>query len=237
MAVRAVTFDFWRTLFSDPREPVERRQIRIDALCKVTGATPETAHRALLTSESEFLQHHIREQCTLGPIDAVAIVSRELGIPIVYRDARELAEIFGSAILHHPPVAIADGLEAVRAASEHFPIGIISDAGISPGKSLRTILENNGYAPHFTHMAFSDEVGVAKPQALMFDCAARALGVQMNELLHIGDLEGTDIRGAKTVGASAALFVGDHDRYRNNNSADYIIESWKHFLELLPSIA
>lgn len=237
MAVRAITFDFWRTLFSDPREPVERRQIRIDAVCKATGATPEAALRALLTSETEFLQHHIREQRTLGPIDAVAIVSRDLGVPINGNAAHELAEIFGSAILHYPPVAIADSLEAVRAASERFPIGIVSDAGISPGKSLRTILQQNDYAPFFTHMAFSDEVGVAKPQALMFDTAASALGVKTNELLHIGDLEGTDIRGAKAVGARAALFVGDHDRYRTNNSADYIIEDWKHFLELLPSIA
>ncbi|MCC6797074.1 MAG: HAD family hydrolase [Candidatus Hydrogenedentes bacterium] len=236
MAVRAITFDFWRTLFSDPREPVERRQIRIDAVCKVTGAAPNEVHRALLTSETEFLQHHIREQCTLGPIHAVAIVSRELGVPIADNAAQDLAEIFGAAILHYPPVAIADGLEAVRAASKRFPIGIISDAGISPGKSLRVILERNGYAPHFKHMAFSDEVGVAKPQALMFDTAARALGVERNELLHIGDLEGTDIRGAKAVGASAALFVGDHDRYRSNNSADYIIENWNHFLELLPTI-
>lgn len=236
MAIRAITFDFWRTLFSDPREPVERRQIRINALCKVTGAPPDAAHRALLTSETEFLQHHIREQRTLGPIDAVAIVSRELGVSINDRDAHELAEIFGSAILHHPPVAIPGGLEAVRAAAARFPIGIISDAGISPGKSLRTILERNGYAPHFKHMAFSDEVGVAKPQALMFDSAARALGVDTNELLHIGDLEGTDIRGAKAVDARAALFVGDHDRYRTNNSADYIIEDWEQFLELLSTI-
>lgn len=237
MAVRAITFDFWRTLFSDPREPIERRQIRIDAVCKVTGAAPGEVHRALLTSETEFLQHHIREQCTLGPIDAVAIVSRELGVPIADNAAHELAEIFGSAILHCPPVAIPGGLEAVRAAAQRFPIAIISDAGISPGKSLRTILERNGYAPHFKHMAFSDEVGVAKPQALMFDSTARALGVKKNELLHIGDLEGTDIRGAKAVGARAALFIGDHDRYRANNSADYVIENWKHFLELLPSIA
>jgi len=236
VAVRAITFDFWRTLFSDPREPVERRQIRIDALCKATGATPEAALRALLTSESEFLQHHIRTQCTLGPIDAVAIVGRELNVSINDRDAIELAEIFGSAILHYPPIAIPGGLEAVLAAAARFPIGIISDAGISPGKSLRTILEHNGYAQHFKHMAFSDEVGVAKPQALMFDTAARALGVEKNELLHIGDLEGTDVRGAKAVGARAALFVGDHDRYRTNNSADYIIEDWKHFLELLPTI-
>lgn len=237
MPVRAITFDFWRTLFSDRVEPVERRHIRIDALCRATGAAPESAKRALLTSEMEFLHHHIREQRTLGPLDAVRIVARELGVAIADDVAHELAEVFGSAILGFPPGPIADGLNAVRAAAQRFPVGIISDAGISPGKSLRTILDRNGFTPHFRHMAFSDEVGAAKPQALMFETAANGLGVQASELLHIGDLEGTDIQGAKRLGARAALFVGDHDRYRNNTTADYIVESWAHFMELISSIA
>ena len=147
MAIRAITFDFWRTLFSDPREPVERRQIRIDALCKVTGASPGAAHRALLTSETEFLQYHIREQRTLGPIDAVAIVSRELGVQIDDRDAHELAEIFGSAILHHPPVAIPGGLEAVLDATENLHEGLwplVRELGV--GEQLDRI-ERRGSLP------------------------------------------------------------------------------------------
>jgi putative hydrolase of the HAD superfamily len=237
MPVRAITFDFWRTLFSDRAEPAERRQIRIDAVRRATGASPHLVRQALLLAETEFLQHHIKQQCTLGPLDAVLIVERELDVVLPEKVRYELANIFGSAVLHYPPVAIEGGLAAVRAASEHYPVGIISDAGISPGKSLRIILDRNGYSPHFTHMAFSDEVGVAKPQALMFETAARGLDVKVSELLHIGDLEGTDIRGAKQVGARAALFVGDHDRYRNQNSADYVFENWAHFMEVLPSIA
>lgn len=237
MAIRAITFDFWRTLFADRVEPVERRQIRIDALCRATGVQPENAKQALLTSEYEFLQHHIKEQRTLSPMDAVHIVARELRVEIAADTAAYLAEVFGTAILAFPPVPIPDGLDAVRYASERFPIGIISDSGISPGKSLRTILERNGYAPYFGHMSFSDEIGVAKPQALMFESAARGLGVDVCEILHIGDLEGTDIQGAKRAGARAALFVGDHDRYRDHNTADYVLENWAHFVEMFPSLS
>lgn len=237
MSVRAITFDFWRTLFTDRAEPVERRQIRVDALCRATGVAPEDAKRALLVSEAEFLQHHIREQRTLGPINAVHIVARELGVAFPSDVAQQLAAVFGTAIIQFPPEPVEDGLLAVRAASERFPVGIISDAGISPGKSLRVSLDRHGFTPYLRHMAFSDEVGVAKPQPLMFESAARGLGVGVTELLHIGDLEGTDVVGAKRVGARAALFVGDHDRYRNHTTADYIIENWRHFIELLPTIA
>ena len=236
MAIRAITFDFWRTLFADGVEPVERRQIRIDALCRATGANPEAARQALLAGETEFLHHHINDQRTLNPIDAVHIVARELKVSIDDVTANELAEIFGAAILEYPPGPIEGGLDAVRAAAQRLPVGIISDSGISPGKSLRTILDRNGYSPYLRHMAFSDEVGVAKPQALMFESTAQALGIQVDELLHIGDLEGTDIQGAKRVGARAALFVGDHDRYRNHTTADYIFENWQHFLEVFPTI-
>ena len=237
MAIRAITFDFWRTLFTDPRDPVERRQIRIDALCRATSVKPDDAKRVLLIAESEFLEYHIREQRTLSPIDAVRVAARELNVVIGDETAHELAEVFGAAILEYPPTPIANGIDAVRAAAARFPIGIISDTGISPGRSLRTVLDRNGYTPSFRHMAFSDEVRMAKPHARMFETTANALGVRVSELLHIGDLEGTDIRGAKAVGARAALFVGDHDRHRNHTTADYIIENWGHFQELLASIA
>ncbi|MCP4644328.1 MAG: HAD-IA family hydrolase, partial [bacterium] len=95
----------------------------------------------------------------------------------------------------------------------------------------------HGFIDHFGALAFSDEVGVAKPQAKMFETAARGLGVRMDELLHIGDLEITDIVGAQAVGAKAALFTGENDRHLNATKAEYTFETWQAFVEALPSIA
>ncbi|HRI88003.1 MAG TPA: HAD family hydrolase [Candidatus Hydrogenedentes bacterium] len=234
MAVRAITFDFWRTLFCEAREPVERRQLRTDAVSRAAGVAPEAAEKALHVAESDFLHHHVHQQQTLGPPDAVRIVERELGIRFDANTRLELAHIFGTAILSYPPEPIPHAVEAVRAAAERFPIGIISDAGISPGSSLRQLLDMHGMMPYFRVLAFSDEVGVSKPQTLMFETAARGLGVGLHELLHIGDLQATDIAGAQSIGSKAALFVGDNDRYRASTTADFILESWAHFVEWLP---
>ncbi|MDZ4859600.1 MAG: HAD family hydrolase [Candidatus Hydrogenedentes bacterium] len=236
MAVRAITFDFWRTLFRESREPVERRQLRIDAVREHANVASETVERALHAAESEFLHHHVHQQRTLGPPDAVRIVERELDLQFDPDTRLALAYTFGTAILAYPPEPIPHAIDAVRAAAERYPAGIISDAGISPGSSLRALLDLHGFTPHFRVMAFSDEVGVSKPQTLMFDMAARGLGVGMHELLHIGDLQATDIAGAQAVGAKAALFVGDNDRYRAGTTADIVLGSWAGFIKWLPEL-
>ena len=70
----------------------------------------------------------------------------------------------------------------------------------------------------------------------MYRHAADALNVHHTDLMHIGDLEPTDVRGALNVGASAALFGGDNKRYVEQSKADYVFTSWTQFIEQLPSI-
>lgn len=237
MPVRAITFDFWRTLFHEARDPEQRRLIRIRAVCDATGASPEAARAALQKSEREFMQHHIERQQTLGPEDAVRIVMREVNAELSQDVQKRLAEVFGTAILHFPPIPIEGALDAVKAAARRGPVGVISDSGLSPGSSLRTLLERNGFLPYFESVVFSDEVGVSKPHARMFDACAAGLGVEPSELLHIGDLETTDVAGAKAVGARAALFAGDNDRHVENTTADYVFMTWNDFLDVLPQLS
>jgi putative hydrolase of the HAD superfamily len=235
MAIRAITFDFWCTLFRDANGS-ERQRIRTEAFVAATGASEEATVEALSDATREFFRHHIEEQRTLEPIDAVRMAAKTVGATLSEQEQERLAAIFGTAILAHSPVPIEGALEAVRAAADWGPIGIVSDSGMSPGSSLRKLLERHGFIDHFGALAFSDEVGVAKPQAKMFETAAEGLGVRVDELLHIGDLELTDIDGARAVGAKAALFTGENDRHLNETKADYTFETWQEFVEVLPSI-
>lgn len=236
MAIRAITFDFWRTLFHDAGDPARRRRIRIEALCEATGVTPERAEGALRRAEHDFLLHHISEKRTLGPADAVDMAARTLGVTINDYKRQELAKVFAEAILYDPPTPIPGALEAVEAAARWFPVGVVSDSGISPGSSLRVLLDQQGFTKYLGALAFSDEVGVAKPQPAMFETAARHLRVASHELLHIGDLELTDIAGAKGVGAKTALFAGDNSKYLETTSADYTFTDWSEFVQILPSL-
>lgn len=234
--LEAITFDFWRTLFYDPKPALRRREIRAEALMGVVDISREQALVALQHVERAFLEHHIREQCTLGPSDALRMVSEFIGRTVDTHEERSLIRVFGEAILEDPPIPIPGALEAVMSAAARFPVGVVSDSGISPGSSLRQLLHRHGFTKHFRVLAFSDEVGVAKPQALMFQTAARGLEVNPEGLLHIGDLEMTDIVGAKRIGGRAALFAGDNRRHLGNTTADYTFTAWDEFVELLPTL-
>jgi len=51
-------------------------------------------------------------------------------------------------------------------------------------------------ARHFDGFAFSDEVGHSKPHRSMFEEAARQMGVQLEEMVHIGDRDHNDVKGS-----------------------------------------
>lgn len=233
MAVKAITFDFWNTLFRDANGP-PRQQMRIDAFVKATGLDEARVDAALQDVWSEFGRHHKEEQCTLGPRDAVCMAAQALNVTLDPEAEQDLTEVFGTAILAYSPEIIEGADEAVRVAADFGPIAIISDSGVSPGSSLRELLNRANLSRYFTTMVFSDEVGVAKPQAPMFEAASRGLGVPMTDLLHIGDLEHTDIAGAKAVNAKAAIFANGNTV--EQTQADYAIMEWNEFPKLLSSI-
>ncbi|MDX9974509.1 MAG: HAD family hydrolase [FCB group bacterium] len=233
--IRAITFDFWRTLFRDANGE-QRKECRVRAFTEATGVSVEDALKAMDTCFREFDRCHREEQRTLNPEDAVRMCVDSLGISVEPHVADGLAETFATAILQYPAEPIEGALEAVRAAAARCPVGIISDSGVSPGRSLRTLLERNGFMEYIRLAVFSDVVRVAKPQRLMFETAAQGLGVDPHELLHIGDLEYTDILGAKAVGAKAALFTGDNKRYAGNTVADYTFATWGEFVQRLPEL-
>lgn len=233
--IRAITFDFWRTLFRDANSE-ERKNRRVRAFVEATGVSVEDTLRAMDGCFREFDRCHREEQRTLNPEDAVRMCADSLGLSLDPEVANGLAEVFGTAILKYPAEPIEGALDAVREAASRCPVGIISDSGVSPGRSLQTLLERNGFMDHIRLAVFSDEVRVAKPQRLMFETAAQGLGVEPHELLHIGDLEYTDILGAKAVGAKAALFTGDNKRYAGNTVADFTFASWSEFIHRLPEL-
>ncbi len=64
-------------------------------------------------------------------------------------------------------------------------------------------LDRSGLAPLFGAVIISGEVGVAKPDPRFFHLATRALGLGADEVLVVGDMPGTDIRGARAAGMAS----------------------------------
>ena len=81
-------------------------------------------------------------------------------------------------------------------------------------------------AKPFTGFAFSDEVGHSKPHRSMFDSAARQLGVEISEMLHVGDRDHNDVKGPQQLGMKAILFTASRDTDKASTTADAICESF-----------
>ncbi|HQB03521.1 MAG TPA: HAD family hydrolase [Candidatus Hydrogenedentes bacterium] len=235
MYIRAVTFDFWGTLFRDAQGE-ERHGLRLRGLVEATGAPEQDADRALRRTMAFFMRNHLDTQHTLTPHDAAQLCCRQLNVHADETILKQLAQCFGDAILQYPPVPIDRALDAVRVASERVPVALISDTGFSPGRNLRILLDNAGFLSYFSALNFSDETGAAKPQRRMYVSIADRLGIAPHELLHIGDLEPTDITGAHQVHAKAALITAVNARYAGSTRADYLLPSWDRFLELVPRL-
>jgi putative hydrolase of the HAD superfamily len=91
----------------------------------------------------------------------------------------------------------------LRELARRYPLGIISNgfAGAQQGK-----LDSAGIASYFTHVIFSEHVGVHKPHPRIFEAAVQMAGVQPQEALFVGDNYLNDIVGASAAGFRTIWF-------------------------------
>lgn len=85
----------------------------------------------------------------------------------------------------------------------------------------------------FTARVVTEEVGALKPHPAAFLRAAELLGVEPARVLHVGDREDCDVRGAHAAGMKAALLAR---RWRRPSSeAELVFTRWSGFIRLLES--
>jgi YjjG family noncanonical pyrimidine nucleotidase len=101
-------------------------------------------------------------------------------------------------LLPHAARAIADlaGRAALGLATNGLP------------EVQRGRLERSGLAHCFHAVLISGEIGVAKPDPRFFLMGAERLGLQPSEVLCVGDVPGTDIRGARAAGMASCWVAG-----------------------------
>src|SRR5262249_52742761 len=148
-------------------------------------------------------------------------------------DHSAIVQFFETILLQHPPKAIPNALEAVRYASTRAKVGIISDTGYSPGTTLKQILFSHDVGDCIHSFSFSNETGLLKPNAECFWVILRHLNVKPEHAVHIGDLENTDIAGAKAVGMKAIKYIGSNPTESRTSIADFVIDDMAEVPDIL----
>ncbi len=236
MPIKAVTFDFWDTIVEDESdEPkrqaqgllskkLERRRLAwaaLNAVEAIDQATVDLAYDVThAASDLVWRQNHINWTVT----QFFDVLLNGLGRKLPAADKARLIEDIGRMEVDLPPDAVPGIAAAIAELSTRYKLCIVSDTIVTPGTGLRQILDHHGVGQYFDGFAFSDEVGRSKPNRAMFDAAAEQLGVELSEIVHIGDREANDVKGPQALGAKAILFTAARADDKTGSAADAICD-------------
>lgn len=233
--IEVITIDFWNTLF-DSSNGIERNEHRINKLKfafeSIGLNIPDEEYQKAMQDAWEYFNNIWRNELrTISTKDAILFFWNYFNAPKIKELIDDVVDTFEKSILIHPPKLIEGVPETLEKLSQKFKLAIVSDTGFSPGSVLRELLKISGIYNFFTTFSFSNETGVAKPHPKAFLTALNELECSPENALHIGDIEETDIQGAKNLNMLAIRFIGNNINFLNEDTeihtiADSIATSW-----------
>jgi FMN phosphatase YigB (HAD superfamily) len=236
--IEAVTYDFWETIAREAHETLlERRTRAWSELLRDSEVPPEMVRR---TFEETWRIHseHWRAGRQFTPVMAAERAVEDLGVTVSDRLRDDLVEAFADAGAT-ADLVVNDGLEETLSELKRQRIrtGIICDVGFTSGELLRDFLERRELLKYFDGWAFSDEVGVYKPDPAIFARALTSLGdVPADRALHVGDLRRTDVAGARAIGMTSVRYRGANDDDEDLPDADHVIDHHAELLRILDAL-
>ena len=225
--IRAVTFDLWNTLLTSIPGAVEIRSRSWREVIVERGLDigDDLLHGTLSMLPTRF-DEEWRAGRQYGPTEALADCFTAFGDRLASEDRDALAAAFEAASYELKVAPVADAADVLSAvAATGVAVGIISDTTLAVGRHLRTYLDQHRILQHVTFAAFSDEVGVYKPDPAIFRVALDGLGIDdPTTVAHVGDLMRTDVAGARAMGMVTVRFRGVVDDPEDGAEADHVID-------------
>ena len=229
---KAITFDFYQTLYADPESNWRKRQeIRI-----------EHCHTYLNSREYRCTMDDVK----LGLEAAYELVSslwyqhkgisvkrslhrfaEVLHLQLTEEDFDQLIACLGAAFLAAPPTMMPYVQPVIARLRESYPLGVISDSALTPGSFAQKLMAQDDILQYFTAFTFSDETAYTKPHVAQFHATLAQLNVEPAAAVHIGDIFRTDIVGAKNAGMKAIRFAGFNKGEGDDTLSDAVIDDYR----------
>ena len=237
----AVTFDCWQTLIADDAATEGRaRRLRIEgcraALERGGFPLPDGAVAAAYDAVGEALSALWAGGRDISTEAQVRLLLRQLDGPLATeppaRLLRDLSAAYAGPVLEALPAACDGAAEALAwAADRGLRLGLICNTGRTPGRTLRPALARRHLLRYLHACTFSDEVGLRKPDPIVFRATLTALEVPAAGAVHVGDDPIADVAGAKRAGLRA-VYLRREANAPAPAEADAIIDS----LRELPAV-
>ena len=184
----------------------------------------EAVRLAYDVSEAAFNNLWKQHSITWTLAERLDVILKGLGRNLSEEAKKSAIDALGRMEVDIPPDPIDGIKDALDRLAGRYKLCVVSDAIVTPGTGLRELLGRYGLRDFFSGFAFSDEVGRSKPHRRMFESAARQHGVEVPEMIHVGDRDHNDVKGPQALGMKAVLFIGKRAHDRHTTSADAICE-------------
>lgn len=211
MAIQLVLFDLWGTLFllEGPGEDQGRGELRAAMTQEALAAAGhyfdiDTVRASFAETGDPLAAIHARGLDITAEARTVLYIERlapGLGAQFDEATWRALHRAVLTPALTARPLPMHGGVEVLRQVRAlELPIGLVSNAGATPGFVLREIMDGYGLLEHFDHTVFSDEVELSKPSPAIFEHALQRFRVEPGEAVFVGDQPVLDVLGPREAG-------------------------------------
>ena len=244
-SIQAVTFDLWDTIIvDDSDEPkraaqgllskyLTRRELVWKMLEKHEPVNRELVDASYAATDAAFRKVWYDHNVTWPVDERLAIVLKGVGRTLPQEEMAELVRLHEEMELEIQPDLAPGIVEAIKELHGKYKLGVISDTIFSSGVVLRKLLQANDIEQYFDAFIFSDEMGVSKPDPRAFTAAAKALGVDITKIAHVGDRDTKDIKGPQGLGAKGIYTTVVNDRGSSKTSADAICRDYANLVEVV----
>ncbi|HEX6057480.1 MAG TPA: HAD family hydrolase [Gemmatimonadaceae bacterium] len=235
--LKAISLDFWDTIYLGAYHAgrARMRQTAVGALLAAVGRGIDERELLALYREARDAAERwwTEEQRGYTADERIRWMLGRLGVerPAGCAHVARTVAAVDEALVELPPPLLEGAAEAVRRLAARWPLAIVSDTGFASGRAQDLVLARDGLLEHFAVRIYSCDIGHAKPRREPFLAAAERLGVRPEEMLHIGDIERTDVRGA--VGAGMRAVRLDALRDSGPSEAERVAGSWSEAVEHL----
>ncbi|MHA2182698.1 MAG: HAD family hydrolase, partial [Promethearchaeota archaeon] len=187
-------------------------------------------HFSEVTFEEIEFQHIFTEE-------RISKVLESIDVKIPQSDIYKLKEKFESEMLHEPPQLKIGVKKTLEVLAPDYNIGLISNTGVTPGKTISKVLEEYNLLQFFDVTVYSDETGLFKPHPKMFEIPLNKLKVKSEHAIHIGDMLETDVKGAQDFNMKT-IWLNDKGSPRSTEILpDYEIKQISEAIQIIQDLS
>ena len=230
--IKHYSFDFWNTIaYSNPEFKNKRAKLVLGFIKKKFSVSE--VNTAFAKVGAEYNNHQESGMELLSPLDLLNKTLKALTPSVNYSDLYDLKVEIDSLFLKYPP-ELDNNLYSIIERIQCYgkACSITSNTAFISGDVIRQFLTNAKLLDKFSFCLFSNEIGYGKPCNNMYELLYRKAKaknplLKKTEIIHIGDNEIADFKGALKFGIKSFHFKFKqhyfHERYAVHSINDTAI--------------